>query len=168
MTHNTITLRALEPEDLELLYTIENDRALWWLGTQTAPYSRYRLRDYIASSENDIYKDEQVRYVIEHEGQAVGVVDLFSFSARNSRAELGIALLRSAQGKGLARMAIAEILGYARDILNLHQVYAIVPESNSASLRMLSDCHFVRTGELKDWIFSGHEYENGVIMQFFL
>ena len=27
-----ITLRAMEPEDLEVLYTIENDRSLWDMG----------------------------------------------------------------------------------------------------------------------------------------
>lgn len=162
-----VTLRALEPEDLELLYTIENDMTLWWLGTQTAPYSRYRLRDYIATCEADIYKDEQVRFVIESDGDAVGIIDLFNFSPRNARAELGIALLRSAQGRGVARHAIDRIIDYARDVLRIHQIYAVVPESNSASLRMLHDCGFVRTGELKEWIFQGKTYENGVLMQFF-
>lgn len=32
-----ITLRAMEPEDLEVLYTIENDRSLWDMGTSNVP-----------------------------------------------------------------------------------------------------------------------------------
>ena len=42
------TLRAIEPEDLDLLYRIENDTALWNIGTSNVLYSRYLLHDYVA------------------------------------------------------------------------------------------------------------------------
>ena len=45
---NKILLRAMEPEDLELLYQIENNPALWKVGVTNVPYSRYQLRDYLA------------------------------------------------------------------------------------------------------------------------
>ena len=61
----TIRLRALEPEDLDLLYTIENDRSLWAVGCATTPYSRYLLHDYLDNATGDIYVDKQVRMVIE-------------------------------------------------------------------------------------------------------
>ena len=35
-----IILRALEPEDLDVLYSIENDIELWSVGYTTVPYSR--------------------------------------------------------------------------------------------------------------------------------
>lgn len=161
-------LRALEPEDLDLLYTIENDRSQWWIGTQTAPYSRYRLRDYIANTESDIYKDEQVRFIIEDDGKTVGMVDLFDFSARNQRAEIGIALLREAQGRGLARQAINDIIDYARDVINMRQLYGVIPESNTASVRMLEACGFSQTACLKDWLKHGQKYENALLLQLFL
>ena len=50
-----IRLRAIEPEDLDLLYQIENDRSLWNVGATNVPYSRYTLHDYIATSNDDIY-----------------------------------------------------------------------------------------------------------------
>ena len=61
-----IRLRAIEPEDLDLLYRIENDRELWNVGTTNVPYSRYTLHDYLATSCDDIYADKQVRMVIEN------------------------------------------------------------------------------------------------------
>ncbi|TGX83886.1 N-acetyltransferase [Palleniella muris] len=167
-------LRALEPEDLELLYTIENDRSLWWLGTQTAPLSRYRLKEYIATCESDIYKDEQVRFVIETETgdgqspQAVGLIDLFNFSARNNRAELGVAITKSAQGKGIAQEAIKAVMAYARDIAGIHQIYAIVPSSNLASEKMLLNIGFHRQTVLKDWLIHNSNYEDALLMQCFL
>ena len=49
-----IKLRAIEPEDLDLLYHIENDVELWNVGTSNVPYSRYLLHDYVANAKNDI------------------------------------------------------------------------------------------------------------------
>lgn len=161
-------LRAIEPEDLELLYTIENDATNWWLGTQTAPLSRYHLREYIANNESDIFKDEQLRLIAEHEGRVVGIIDLFNFSPRHQRAELGVAILASEQGRGFAQMAIREIISYARDIVSLHQIYAIVPCRNLPSLRMLENVGFTSEMMLKDWVFIEGKYENAAVMQLFL
>ena len=61
-----ITLRAIEPEDLDLLYRIENDVRLWNVGTSNVPYSRYVLHDYVAHVTNDIYTDHQVRLIVEN------------------------------------------------------------------------------------------------------
>ena len=35
-----IRLRALEPEDLDVLYAIENDTTIWNVGNTNVPYSR--------------------------------------------------------------------------------------------------------------------------------
>lgn len=162
-------LRALEPEDLPLLYTIENDRSLWWLSSQTAPLSLYHLRDYIAGNEADIYKDEQVRYAVEDDsGRAVGLVDVFNFSARDSRAELGIAILEAARCHGLAHAAIEEITLTARNLLRLHQLYALVPADNAASLSLFRSLGFAEGASLKDWLFHDGAYHDAIVMQQFL
>ena len=62
---DNIRLRAPEPEDLELLYKMENDTTLWSVGNATLPYSRYTLRNYIEQTRNDIYAERQARFVIE-------------------------------------------------------------------------------------------------------
>ena len=45
MPMNKIKLRAIEPEDLEVLYKIENDVRLWNIGVTNVPYSKYTLHD---------------------------------------------------------------------------------------------------------------------------
>ena len=45
MPMNKIKLRAIEPEDLELLYKIENDVRLWNVGATNVPYSKYTLHE---------------------------------------------------------------------------------------------------------------------------
>ena len=55
LSNDRVRLRALEPEDLELLYRWENDPELWEVGNTLAPYSRYILKEYIAGSDRSIY-----------------------------------------------------------------------------------------------------------------
>ena len=88
-----IILRAMEPEDLDVLYKIENDTSLWGVGVTNVPYSRYTLHDYIANSVGDIYTDKQVRLMIDNEqGQTVGIIDITDFDPRHRRAELGVVI----------------------------------------------------------------------------
>ena len=59
-----IYLRALEPTDLELLYTCENDRLVWKVSNTITPFSKYILQQYLESSQNDIYTNKQLRLMI--------------------------------------------------------------------------------------------------------
>lgn len=165
----TIRLRALEPEDLDLLYSIENDRALWAVGCATTPYSRYLLHDYLANATGDIYVDKQVRMVIEdQEHQAIGLVDLFNFSPQHLRAEVGIVIQQPFRNNGYANMALQALCDYSRNILHLHQLYAIVADDNEAALQMFRQSSFTISSELKEWIYNGEKYQNAYLLQTFL
>lgn len=96
MEDKKIRLRALEPEDLDFLYEMENDESLWEVGRTNVPYSRQVLLDYITTATADIYTDKQVRLIVENELQeAVGIIDLMNFDPRHQRAELGIVIKRN-------------------------------------------------------------------------
>ena len=56
MSNQAIYLRDLEPEDLELLYTIENAPELWNITNNDGPYSRFALKQYIASQQPPFLK----------------------------------------------------------------------------------------------------------------
>ena len=60
-----IKLRKIEPSDLPFLYQWENDAASWADGANHNPLSQQDLRDYIASTTGDIYRDGQLRLIIE-------------------------------------------------------------------------------------------------------
>ena len=76
----TVKLRALEPEDLEMLYTIENNQSEWNVGATNVPYSRYVLRDYIANTASDIYADRQLRLMVDNgSGETVSIAGRMMF-----------------------------------------------------------------------------------------
>ena len=169
MNKENIHLRALEMEDLDLLYEVENDMSIWGVGNTNVPYSRQNLIDYIASATADIYADKQVRLMVENDDhETVGIVDLINFDPRHLRAELGILIKREWQGRGLGKKTVDLMLDYAREVLHLHQVYAIVAESNEKAVKMLSSTGFSDGKMLKDWLRNGVGYENAYLFQCFL
>lgn len=163
-----VSLRAMEPEDLDLLYTIENNEELWQVGVTNVPYSRYLLHDYIAQTSGDIYTDGQVRLIIEVDGKPVGLADLTDFSPKHRRAEIGIIILAQCRRRGYAHEAITLMKHYAATELHLHQLYAIVDENNSAALELFTGLQFTRNARLQDWLCSPNGYEDAVVMQTFL
>lgn len=44
---DSVRLRALEPEDIDVLYKWENDTRIWKMSNTVAPFSKYVLRRFI-------------------------------------------------------------------------------------------------------------------------
>ncbi len=163
-----VHLRAIEPEDLDELYKIENDHDVWGVGNTTVPYSRYALYDYVAHAQNDIYADRQVRLMIENaQHEVVGIIDIIDFDPKHLRAEIGIVICQSYRKKGFAQAAIEEIKRYALSVLHLHQLYAYIDVDNQASISTFKKCGFTIDNQLKDWIYDGKSYRNVWLMQYF-
>ena len=161
-----VRLRAIEPEDLDLLYRIENDRKLWNVGTSNVPYSRYTLHDYIANASDDIYVDRQVRMMIENaEGEIVGIIDVVNFDPSNCRAEVGLIILDSFRRRGYGSSALHHIANYALDVLHLHQLFAFIDTRNEASLHLFRNMDYQESARIKDWLYDGKGYHDALMMQ---
>lgn len=164
-----VKLRAMEPEDLDFLYNMENDHEVWNVGNTSVPYSRYVLHDYIANASNDIYHDGQVRLIVDNEeGDTVGMVDIFDFNAQHRRAEISIVISRLHRRCGYAEATIAQIIDYSLRTLHLNQLYAIVAEDNVASRKLFEKMKFTHSSTLKKWLFDGRNYADAMFFQRFL
>ena len=164
-----IILRAVEPEDLELLYKIENDINLWDVGVTNVPYSKYMLHEYMTSITGDIYTDKQVRMMIENEQhEVVGIADVVDFNPSHRRAEVGIVIMREHRRKGYGTAALKYIKKYAGHILHLKQIYAVVPNDNIQSLSLFRKSEFIEDATLKNWLFDGEKCKDATLMQYFL
>lgn len=165
-TNPQIRLRAIEPEDLDLLYRIENDMKLWNVGTSNVPYSRYTLHDYVANASDDIYTDRQVRMMVENQGgEIVGIVDIVNFDPGNCRAEVGLIILDAFRRQGYGSSVLTSIADYALHILHLHQLFAFVDIRNEASLGLFHKQGYLLSATISDWLYDGREYHDAVLMQ---
>lgn len=161
-----ISLRTPEPEDLELMYAMENDTTLWSVGNTTLPYSRYTLRIYLEQSKQDLYAERQARFVITiADGESIGMIDLADFDPFNSRAEVCIGLLGKHRGKGFATRALTLLSDYAFKKLHINQLYAFIPEWNEKSFGLFEKNGFKKSALLQQWQRTENGYNNVFLVQ---
>jgi diamine N-acetyltransferase len=163
-----ITLRALEPSDVELLYKWENDPLIWKVSDTLTPYSLHVLEQYIISAAQDIYSAKQLRLVIQKNagGTAVGAIDLFDFDPKNQRAGMGIMIADASDRRnGHASEAIDLLLPYCFDVLHLHQLYCNVARDNEASLKLFMKFGFEITGIKKQWMRTANGFTDEFMLQ---
>tara|TARA_R110002050_G_scaffold204327_2_gene339716 strand:+ start:23310 stop:23813 length:504 start_codon:yes stop_codon:yes gene_type:complete len=161
-----ITLRALEPSDINHLYRWENDERVWFSSATTRPLSIQTLQLYI-DSVNDIYTDKQVRLIIESDGKAVGCVDLFDFEPLHQRAGVGIMMDEDFEGQGLAFLALKELLKYAFSQLGLHQLYCSIAAGNARSITLFEKAGFSQTGIKREWLRIDRQWQDELFFQCF-
>jgi diamine N-acetyltransferase len=161
-----IFLRALEPEDLDVLLQLENDSSLWKYSNRTEPFSRDLLQKYIDQQEQDIFEVKQKRFVVSYPDQTpIGFVDLFDFEPLHRRAGIGVIIHPDHQGKGYAKRALELVEEFAKKQLNLHSLFANIAEENSASLKVFESCEFRRIAEKKEWNFYEGRFHDEYLYQ---
>lgn len=164
---NKVYLRALEPEDLDFVFDIENNEEFWEISATNAPYSRYLLKKYIQNSHRDLYEVKQLRLVIcKNDRSPVGLIDLFDFEPNNRRAAIGI-LIRdnSERGQGYGSESLDLLCDYCFRRLGFHQVYANIGTDNVKSQVLFEKAGFVRTGHKKDWNYVDGTFKDELLYQ---
>ncbi len=164
---DTIYLRALEPEDLEFIHTIENDETIWEISNTIAPYSKYVIKKYLEQAHKDIFEVKQLRLVISsYKDEPLGMIDLFDFDFKNSRAGVGILVKEeNDRGKGYGYEALKLLVNYSFTHLGLHQLYCNISEENEASMRLFKSHDFKKVGLKKEWIQVNGSYKNEYLFQ---
>ena len=164
-----ISLRALEPEDLDLLYEVENDERTWSVSASRTHFSRFALRQYLAGQPADAFQAGELRLVITDGNTAVGLIDLTNFSPMDGRAEVCILIHPAHRGKGYARTALGLLEDYARQFLRIRMIYALISaRHNPVSLRLFSSAQYEQVATLPAWHNRGGEYEDVFLVQKFL
>lgn len=155
MKYKNIRLRALEPEDLELLYSWENNLSYWVISNTVSPFSKYTLKRYVENSHKSIYETGQLRLMIDHiqDKISIGTIDIFDFDAFHKRAGLGILIANEEyRRRGYATMALTCLVDYCFKTLQLHQLYCNILVNNCESIDLFKKIGFVETGIKKEWI----------------
>jgi len=168
MKYQEIKLRALEPEDLELLYEWENNNDYWIISNTVSPFSKYTLKRYIENSHKNIYETGQLRLMIEHisDKKTIGTIDIFDFDSYHKRAGLGILIANETyRKKGYATMALTVLIDYCFKTLLLHQLYCTMLDTNCESIELFKKLGFKEIGKKKDWIRTNDGYLSEIMFQ---
>ena len=166
-----IKLRAPELSDLDQIQAWENDMELWHLSNTLLPFSRFIIEQYILSEQEDIYLKKQARFIIslvddkEKELECIGAIDLYDFDPKNRRAGIGVLIDKRFRRKGYANRALAQLIEYSFNVLNLHQLYCSILSSNTDSLNLFKRQQFSLIGVKKDWILLNNEWQDEYFLQ---
>ena len=149
-----IYLRALEPEDLDFIYALENNESIWEVSNTQTPYSRFLIRQYLENAHQDIYEAKQLRLAICHNetAETLGLIDIFDFDPKNNRAGVGLLIGSQAnRSKGIGSEALELVINYSFQQLQVHQLYANIGSDNEISLQLFTKFGFQKIGIKKDW-----------------
>ena len=168
LQNKILKLRALEPEDLELLYNWENNSAIWEHSNTLVPYSKFILHNYLENARKDIFEVKQVRLIIEliAEKEAIGTIDLFDIDFYNLRAGVGILIANEEyRHKGYAGETLELLKIYVFQHLGLYQLFCNISEDNINSLKLFQNHGFIITGKKENWIKKGPDMKNVYFLQ---
>lgn len=154
-------LRPLEREDLRFAHQLSNNPNVmrYWF---EEPYETF---DELSSLYNThIHDQTERRFIIEHQRQSVGLVELVEIDLIHRRAEFQIIVAPDHQGHGIAGKAMRLALEYGFWTLNLHKIYLHVDTENVKAIHIYRRFGFQDEGELIDEFFVNGQYRDALRM----
>ncbi|MBU3891860.1 spermidine N1-acetyltransferase [Serratia rubidaea] len=161
---SSVRLRPLERDDLTFVHQMDNNASVmrYWF---EEPYEAFvELSDLY---DKHIHDQSERRFIIEHEGAKVGLVELVEIDHIHRRAEFQIIIDPTHQGKGYASTAAKLAMDYGFSVLNLYKLYLIVDKENPKAIHIYSKLGFEVEGELINEFFVNGEYRTVLRMCIF-
>ncbi|MFN2518699.1 MAG: GNAT family N-acetyltransferase [Jatrophihabitantaceae bacterium] len=162
LTGELIELRAITDDDEPVLYRIAAELDTWEERSPSPP--RPLTRAAHREREAKFALTDDTRFVVSFDGQAVGTVSLFHEDLLARHAEVGIALLPEARGKGYGTDALRLVVEFAFTTRNLRRVYLSALASNAAALASYRKVGFVEEGRHREHCWVRGRYEDEVAM----
>ncbi|OEQ80179.1 spermidine acetyltransferase [Listeria monocytogenes] len=159
-----LKLRPLGREDLKFVHRLNNDAKImsYWF---EEPYEAFvELQELY---DKHIHDQSERRFILELDGQMVGLVELMEIDYIHRRAEFQIIIDPKFQGHGYAVSATKLAMKYAFHVLNLHKLYLVVDKVNEKAIHVYEKVGFIREGELIDEFFVDGTYHDAIRMCIF-
>lgn len=155
---NEVILRAIEESEAELLRDMINNpemenMVVGW----SFPVSKAEQIRWIQEQSKDT---RSKRYIVDVNGDGVGMASLTDIDYKNSVCVINIKLMDSAKGKGIGYRVIMLLLNYCFNELNLHCVTSSVLEYNIPSQKLFEKCDFKKDGVLRKRVYKNGKYHD--------
>ena len=114
-----------------------------------------------------IHDQSERRFIVDYEGQNVGLVELVEIDYIHRRAEFQIIIDPAWQNHGFATAAAKLAMAYAFDALNLYKLYLVVDNENVRAIHVYSKLGFQAEGVLIHEFFANGAYHDATRMCIF-
>jgi ribosomal-protein-alanine N-acetyltransferase len=120
---------------------------------------------HIANIDAKIESNEGINWAITLKGtpEFIGIIGHYRIKPEHFRAEIGYMLLPEFRNLGIISEAVAEVVRYGFNQMNLHSIEAIIDPENWASAKVLENNHFVKEAHLKENEFYDGKFLDTVI-----
>lgn len=157
-----VVLRTETAEDEEVLYRLQSELDTFEeRGPEPpAPLTLDAFRKRRANRDSA----GAAEFTITVDGVAVGRVNLFGEDPLARHAEVGIALVPEARGKGVGTAALAQLVEFAFVRRNLRRLHLVAIASNAAGIASYRKVGFVEEGRRREHCWVRGRYEDEVLM----
>ncbi|MDT4891094.1 MAG: hypothetical protein QOE97_129 [Pseudonocardiales bacterium] len=156
---------ALRPElesDEDVLFRVWSDLGTWEERSPASP-APLTLATYREKRERGDFAGD-ADFVVTLDGDPVGRVTIFHEDRLSRHAEVGIALLPEARGRGAGTAALAQAVEFAFVRRNLRRLYLWVLSSNAAGIASYRKLGFVEEGRHREHCWVRGHYEDEIAM----
>ena len=150
MTKN-VTLRRPKLLDLDQLLLWENNLDNSLFSDNPIFYTAEQIEEFL-NSDQDIFLDRQIRFIIDSSGFPVGCVDLFKYDMVNSRAGVGIFIDEKFRNMGIATEALSSLKSICINDYFISNLHANILSSNKTSIQLFERAGFTKNGVKENWI----------------
>lgn len=161
LTGQSIELRALEEQDLQLVMSWRNQPEVRRFFLNKSLLSIAGQQRWFAHYLNDHSRQIFIAQK-KADHKPVGMIGLYEIDHANHNAEIGSTIVgdRSMWGKGIASEMISLLLEYGFVDLSLQRIYAVALDANLASQRVKEKCGFTKEGILRQAHYTNGRFED--------
>ena len=122
-------------------------------------------RQWIRTINEGIDGNQYIAWAIalKNDPRLIGTISFWNIKKEHYRAEIGYALHRLFQGRGLMQEAMTVVLDYGFNTIKLHSVEANVNPNNTRSIQLLERNGFVREAyHRENYYYNGHFLDSAI------
>lgn len=144
ITTECLDLTELALEDEKEVFILKSDKKVLRFMDRPKSKTIEEARQFIKYIKDGIIKNKWILWAIRVKGneKLVGTVCLWNIYEHESRADIGYELLPNFHGKGIMQEAVAVVIKYGFETMNLYSIEAVVNANNQKSIKLLKRNHF--------------------------
>ncbi|MDC6470361.1 GNAT family protein [Flavobacteriales bacterium] len=150
MTKN-VSIRRPKLLDLDQLLIWENNLDNSVYSDNPIFYTKEQIEQFL-TSDQDIFLDRQIRFMIDSSGFPVGCVDLFKYDMVNSRSGVGIFIDEKFRNMGIATKALSLLKSICIKDYFISNLHVNILHTNKASIQLFERAGFIKNGVKENWI----------------
>lgn len=162
---NKVRLRAVEPEDWNLFYLLNQDTEMArYCDRVYFPSSKEALRKWCQETASAPPSSDEFRWVIEKvSGEAIGTLHAFDCNLRNGTFKYGLIILPLHQKQGCATEVIHLVLNYYFLELRYQKACVSIHASNLPSIQLHKKLGFQQEGILRRMLYTEGQFYDELI-----